>query len=42
MKDSVYFCTFAEEQITNVSIEDIRNIVIECVGKFFKMTILIS
>lgn len=27
MKDSVSFCTFAEEQITNVSIEDIRNIV---------------
>lgn len=36
MKDSVYFCTFTEEQITNVSIEDIRNIVIECVGKFFQ------
>lgn len=36
MKDSVYFCTFAEKQITNVSIEDIRNIVIECVGKFFQ------
>lgn len=29
MKDSVYFCTFTEEQITNVSIEDIRNIVIK-------------
>lgn len=27
MKDSVYFCTFTEEQITNVSIEDIRTLV---------------